>query len=126
MKYRNLRELVPILAVAAIVSAGYFHENVLADCDEQNDDYIEPKYLNSESFLGNNELIILNLSDSDLSNYDTINSNQVKSIIYSENKEYITVYLKNSDIYYTGYYNIFYQKYIYTRNNDKIKEYVKK
>ena len=76
--------------------------------------------------LADNELIILNLSDSDLSNYDTINSNQVKSIIYSENKEYITVYLKNSDIYYTGYYNIFYQKYIYTRNNDKIKEYVKK
>lgn len=123
MKYRNLREIVPVVAIAAVLSAGYFNENVLAK--DKTEDNIEPKYLNGNSIIHEHELIILNLSDKNMDNYDMINSDDIESIIYSDDKTNVTINLKNSDIYYTGYYNAFYQKYIYMRNNNKIKVFAK-
>ena len=49
MKYRNLRELIPVAALAALVSAGYFNEHVIAENSEQYDETnLVPKYINCD------------------------------------------------------------------------------
>ena len=124
MKYRKLREIVPVVVLSALVTCAYLSDDVLAKQDDKLESVI-PKYINKGISIEENDLVILNLDDGDLNNYDVVSSNCIESIQFSNNNENIIIKLKSSEIYYEGYYNCFYQKYIYNKKNVIEKTYIK-
>lgn len=125
MKYRNLRELVPVIALSALVASAYLSDDALAKTQDnlENKEISIPKNVNDDFLLKENDIIVLNLSDLDLNYYDVISLDCIDNIEYTNDNEHIIIRIKNSEIYYDGYYNYFYQKYIYDKKNIKEKIY---
>lgn len=109
MKYRFLREVVPVAASSVLLSTACVYEFV----DNQNEKNLE------------SSIMTLNLSVDDMDNIEFIDKNNIESITYSSDNMSVIIKLKNNDIYYTGYYDTLLNKYIYTKINQKNKVYIK-
>lgn len=149
MKDRTLRELMPYVAFAMLVSGSIFADHISATGDvDVKREIVFPKKSSSSEVptlveLNSGDIAILNMGSHDVTyfnhgkpilqpvtEYEYLTYEKIESITYTNNDLELTIKLKDSDVYYTGKYDKKLKQYVYKKQGETLVEtsnqYIKK